>query len=206
MTSVVQLTQHLGVEIQGVDLAKRTRDANISDIVTLLDKHEVVVIRDQTLAVDQFVAFSRLVGPLAIHPLAQYSKPGFPELMVNSNIIENGKPLGLADGGQRWHTDGAYLETPHHSTILYALEVPIKDGIALGDTMFASTTAAYDALGAAMKNELLRLRATNFPNLARERGGQGVFNESQRKKFAQGAEHPVVRIHSRTAKKCIYVC
>ena len=57
-------------------------------------------------------------------------------------------PIGLTDAGLFWHTDGAYLDEPPLASIIRAIEVPMRDGRPLGDTEFASMSAAYDALDA----------------------------------------------------------
>src|SRR3954467_304115 len=159
MLEMRKLTPHIGVELIGLDLAKPLADSLRDQVNDALARNGVALMRGQRLSVDQFMAFSRGIGPLAVHSLKQYSKPGHPELMVNSNIVENGQPIGLADGGQHWHTDGAYLEQPYRTTILYAVEVPVNDeGVALGDTAFASTSAAYDALPPETKERIAGLR------------------------------------------------
>lgn len=63
--------------------------------------------------------------------------------MLVSNIRENGKPIGsLPDGEMMFHADMVYREVPARATVLYGIETP-REG---GDTLFASLTAAYDAL------------------------------------------------------------
>jgi taurine dioxygenase len=125
--------------------------------------------------------------------------------MVNSNIVENGKPVGLADGGQHWHTDGAYLEAPYRTTILYAVEVPVNDeGVALGDTAFASTSAAYDALPEDTKQRLEGMRAIHCHGVAREKY-KPALDKSQSEALRKTVEHPVVRTHPVTGRKCLYV-
>ena len=200
--NVIPLTEKVGAEITAIDLAGELADRTIAQVTSALGNFGVIVVRDQQLSIEQFLAFSRRIGPLTIHPLKQFSKPGFPELMVNSNIVEDGKPVGLADGGQDWHTDGAYLERPHRATILYAVEVPVKDGVAVGDTMFASTAWAYESLPQETRAKLAGLRAVHRHGVHRERRNAGVhLDESQRK----GVVHPVIRTHSQTRRKCIYV-
>lgn len=206
MLTSVALTEKIGSEIKGMDLAGETSDEAIAQVVQTLAERGVVVIRNQNLSIEHFMGFSRRVGPLAIHSLNQFAKPGFPELMVNSNIVENGKPLGLADAGRDWHTDGAYTETPYRSTILYSIEVPVENGKALGDTVFASTAAAYDALDPEMKRKLDPLKAVHAHGVARDkRGNAHALEYEQAREMKKGVEHPVVRTHPVTGRKCLYV-
>jgi taurine dioxygenase len=83
---------------------------------------------------------------------------------VISNIIENGEPVGLADAGRVavWHTDTSYMKAPSAGSALYALEVPRNDaGEVVGDTLFASTFLAFDAMSAEMKGRLAGLKAVH---------------------------------------------
>lgn len=208
MLSVSPLTENIGSEIKGVNLAAENSDQTVAEIAATLAQRGVVVIRDQSLSIAQFVGFCRRLGPLDIHLLNQFAKPGFPELNVNSNIIENGKPIGLADAGRYWHTDGGYIEKPYQSTILYSVEIPFQDGVALGDTIFASTAAAYDALPEPKKKSLGDMRAIHAHGVARERRGREhalALDATQVKEMKKGISHPVVRTHPTTNRKCLYL-
>ena len=66
--------------------------------------------------------------------------------MILSNIVENGKPIGLADAGQDWHTDMSYSKTIAFANVLYGIKIPHRDGKPLGNTEFCSMHAAYDGL------------------------------------------------------------
>ena len=206
MLNATNLTPKIGVEIEGADLAGALDDTTMNEILTLLNHNGVAVMRGQKLGIEQFMGFGRRIGPLAVHSLRQFSKPGFPELMVNSNIIEDGKPVGLADGGQHWHTDGAYLEKPYRATILYAVEIPIEHGVALGDTMFASTSAAYDALTPDMKDRLSTRRGVHCHGVARAKKAKSLaLDAEQQAVLSNSVEHPAIRTHPYTGRKCLYV-
>lgn len=66
-------------------------------------------------------------------------------IMRVSNILENGKHIGNPDAVVFWHSDGTYQERPAMYSLLYAIEVPVKNDGTVGDTYYASTAAAYDA-------------------------------------------------------------
>ena len=50
--------------------------------------------------------------------------PAIPEVMILSNIIADGKPVGLGDAGQGWHTDMSYSKEIAFANVLFALEDP----------------------------------------------------------------------------------
>jgi taurine dioxygenase len=124
---------------------------------------------------------------------------------------EKGNLIGLADAGRVcvWHTDMSYLEKPSRGSMLYALEVPQKDGIALGDTLFADTAAAYDALSDAMKRRLQGLKAihrmTKGYELEKKKSDKGIAYSKEQHRQNPDRAHPIVRTHPATGRKCIYL-
>ena len=199
----------LGAEIQGVDLAGQIDDATFREIVDLFHEHEVVFFRDQKLTPEQHVAFSRRFGELELHVRTDCCRPGFPELFVVSNIIENGKPIGSQDAGLFWHSDLCYMEEPSRGSLFYAREVPLDaQGKPLGDTMFASATAAYDALPDTEKKRIAGLQAVNSyaKGYYRDRnsGPRKPLTEEQKRRTPDVA-HPIVRTHPYTGKKCLFL-
>lgn len=202
----------VGVEITGVDLAAGIEDETFRAIERVYDSNPVTVIRDQRLTPAQQVAFSRRFGPLEIHVLSQYLLPEHPEILVLSNIVDAaGRLIGLADAGRVcvWHTDMSYLEKPSRGSMLYAVEVPERDGEPLGDTYFADTAAAYDALPAGTKTRLAGLKAIHrmtkgYDADSKDAGARLAYSEVQRKNNPERA-HPIVRTHPATGRQCIYL-
>ena len=89
-------------------------------------------------------ASARMFGDLEINVANQFHEPGHPEVMVLSNMTKDGKPVGLGDAGQGWHTDMSYSKDIALANVLYAIKVPMRDGRPLGDTQFRNMHAAYD--------------------------------------------------------------
>ena len=119
---------------------------------------------------------------------------------------------GSQDAGRYWHSDLCYLRKPSRASLLYALEVPRRDGISLGDTLFASAGAAYEDLPSEVKRRVEGLRAINSYNAMYDRKVSefgvrpGLTEEEKKNKYPKDAVHPVVRTHPITGRKCIYVC
>ena len=109
---------------------------------------------------EQHIAFSRRFGALEIHVLDQWRNPQHPELLVVSNIKDGDRHVGVYNAGRYWHTDLSYMQALSRGSLLYALEVPERNGRVLGDTLFASTTAAYAAMPASMQRCIADLSAT----------------------------------------------
>ena len=189
------------------DLSQPVDDARFREIENLFHDNIVVFFRAQTLSNEQHIAFSRRFGELEIHIVRKYVLPDHPEILRISNIRdEAGELIGLADAGFTWHSDTSYRRRPSRCSLLHAKEVPQRDGRPLGDTVFANTIAAYDALPAAMKRRLAGLRAIHRYSERRR------VADSPRRKLtpAQLAEtpdvaHPIVRTHPFTGRKALYV-
>ena len=204
------LSSTFGAEVVGVDLSRDLDASMFAAIEKTYNECSVVLFRDQRIGDEQHVRFSRRFGELEIHVLKEYVKPLNPELYVLSNIVENGKPIGIKDAGNYWHTDLSYTLAPSRGSIMYALEVPhATDGMPLGDTQFASTAAAYDALPQAMKDKLAGLKAVHrfWDRYIRERkaAGSDVVVSEERRAQTPDVVHPVIRAHPFTGRKCIYV-
>ena len=194
----------IGAEIQGVDLAQPLSDATFSRIEAAFNTHAVVCFPQQQLNEPQLIAFARRFGDVEKIFLARYAHPQFPEIMYVSNIKENGRDIGHADAGRVWHTDMSYTARPPRATMLYALEIPVANGVALGDTLFSSAADAYDALPAQMQRRIAPLRVIHQVAGRRARTGTGQEDQALRK-LQPAVVHPLVRTHPHTARKCLYV-
>jgi taurine dioxygenase len=196
----------LGAEI-GVDLSRPLDDATFREIEDAFHDNIAVFFRGQNLSDERHIEFSRRFGELEVHIVKKYLLSGHPEILLVSNVKnEAGELIGLADAGFTWHSDVSYRKNPSRCSLLYAKEIPQRDGVALGDTIFANCIAAYEALPSAMKKRLDGLKAVHRYSSRRR------VENSPRPKLtaAQIAEtpdvaHPIVRTHPFTGRKAIYV-
>lgn len=198
----------LGAEVTGLDLAQPLDQARFRVLENLFHERGVIVFRDQQLTEEQHIAFSRRFGNLEIHVAKDYLRPGYPEILVVSNVVENGRNIGLADAGQYWHSDLSYIANPSRCSLLYALEVPVQDGCVLGETLFASAAHAYDTLPVSLKAPLEDRRAIHgYGDRYKKQqaaGTRGALSEEQLKKVPD-VSHPVIRAHPVTGRKVLFV-
>ena len=144
----------LGATIEGLDLSKSFSPDEFDGVVRALGERGVVRFPTQKLTGRQLADFSARFGELEINVANAYQEPGIPEVMILSNMVENGKPIGLADAGQDWHTDMSYSSTIAFANVLYGIKIPRRGGRTLGATEFSNMHAAYDGLPAEMKRDL----------------------------------------------------
>ena len=219
MITITRIGKHLGAEISGIDLSRPVDDNTFAQIANAFFDNEVVFFRNQNLTPAQQIAFTRRFGVLEAHVRKESRLGGHDEIFVLSNKLDaSGKPIGAQDAGRFWHSDLSYKREPSMLSALYAVEVPVKDGVALGNTYFASTTAAYAALPDAMKQRLQGLknvhsyREYRIKNYAAQqddmrRGIRTVQEHAptpEQLASVPDMETPVVRTHPVTGRKGIF--
>ena len=218
--SVRKIGKHLGAEISGVDLSGRLDDATFAGVSAAFFEHQVVFFRGQRLTPAQQVDFTRRFGELEHHVRKEHRLDGYPEILIVSNVLdERGRAIGVQDAGRFWHSDLSYKEVPSLLSALYALEVPVRDGVVLGATSFASTTAAYEALPDDLKRRLQGLRnvhsyryyrAKNRAAQTQEqvRGARTVQEHApsdEQLKSVPDVEVPIVRTHPVTGRNGLFI-
>lgn len=187
------LTPTIGAEVHGVKLGEPLGNQQFQEIHDALMAHQVIFFRDQDMSLEQHKDFGRRFGPLHIHPSAP-GPEGHPEIL-RIHADENSKQVA----GHRWHSDVSCDPEPPMGSILHLHTVPPTGG----DTLFASSSAAYEALSEPMKAFLggLTARHDGTPNYNRRARIEG---QDDTKKYPH-ADHPVIRTHPVTGKKGIYV-
>ena len=183
-----------GAEIAGVDLSQPLSDAARDRIYAALLDRQFLVFPGQTLSREEQYAFTACFGEVEAHG---GGRPGKRQDVahVTANLDADGNPSDrFAKGANyRWHTDKPYYQTPPAITTLHAVELPPEGG----DTEFANTRLAYEALAEDMKRQIEGLRVV-FQWEAGRRPGY-YANE------LPPVDHPLVRTHPDTGKKALYL-
>jgi taurine dioxygenase len=195
----------LGAEVLGLDLSRPLDAAGFATIHQAHLDHHVLVFRGQRITPGQQIDFSRRFGPLQIHVLKQFQLAGHPEILIVSNILENGAPIGLGDAGHFWHSDLSYVAKPSLGSMLHAQELPAEGG----DTLFANQHTAYDTVPEALKKTIAPLKAEHtylarYEEL-RARSPWRPKLTAQQVDEVKPQIHPVVRTHPETGRKALFV-
>ncbi|MCZ7656615.1 MAG: TauD/TfdA family dioxygenase [Xanthobacteraceae bacterium] len=204
MATMRRLSDVLGVALEGIDLSRPLSDAEFREVEQAFWDGQVLAIKGQRLAPEQYLAFARRFGRPEPHVIDQFHYPGHPDILILSNVKRDGKPTGLADAGSYFHTDYSYLAVPARVTMLYSIEVPKKGG----NTLFANMYAAYDDLPAATKRRIADLVVLhhygNRDDLdERSRTAASPLSDDQKQKVTW-VRHPLVRTHYGTGRKALY--
>lgn len=199
MVQIRRMGPQIGVEVTDVDV-KTLDDAGFAPIYQAWLDHNVMVVRDQDLKIEDFLRYSRRFGTVVPHPSKSTRHPEIPEITMLG--INKFKPDGTLNqsiyrrGAEGWHTDGAYDAVPFKATQLYALAIPSTGG----DTLFASMYAAYEGLPEHLKQRLDGL-VGGFTYGGR-RKAQALLNEEDRD--WKPVFHPIIRTHPETGRKALY--
>ncbi|MBN8927739.1 MAG: taurine dioxygenase [Rhodospirillales bacterium 69-11] len=207
---IVPSGQTLGARVEGIDLGTPLPDPDFRTLLRALGQYGVLCFPRQMLEVPHFAAFGRRFGDLEINVANLFHEPGFPEVMILSNMRgADGKPVGLNDAGQGWHTDMSYSKDIALANILHAQRVPMRNGKSVGETQFRNMHAAYDELPDSLKDRLEGRTATHdfekFWEVMRLRPGSGrkpLTEEQKRRK--PPVSQPLVRTHPITGRKILY--
>jgi taurine dioxygenase len=195
---VTKVAGALGAQLSNVDIADVIEsDALFAAVEAALLEHQVVFLRDQHITPQQQRAIALRFGPIEGHP-AYEVVAGTGDVQILESTKE--KPSKI----EMWHTDMTFRPRPPMLTMLHGQIIPAFGG----DTLFASMTAAYDALSNDMQRFLDPLTARHdfahgFKESLAEPGGferlKGALADNP------PVTHPVIRIHPRTGRKALYV-
>ena len=176
--SIERLTTALGAEVRGMSL-RGVDAAQVETIKSLLLEHQVLFFREQFLDIDAHVALGEHFGPLDAHPNLENPFTQHPQVFE----------LAASHGGvaDEWHSDISFSSEPAMMSILNMIECPAVGG----DTMWANTAAAYDALSAPLRDLCDGLTA--------------LHDATPHGKPETNAIHPVVRTHPVTGRKSLFV-
>jgi len=194
----------LGAEVSGVDLSAPLPAATLAAIERAWYEHIVLVFREQQLSDAQLIAFGRHFGEL--HRVVYQDRerpPGVPEeIELISNIVVDGKPIGLLGAGEAtWHTDMSMFDVPASATMLFAEEVPSRGG----NTRFCNLYLALERLDPQSRARIEGRRSIHdlayMANGSVRAGYEQVADKSQ----GPGARHPIIRTHPKTGRQALYL-
>lgn len=192
-----RLAPALGALVHDIDLATLP-ESGIAAIRAALEEHQVLFFRNQSLTPVQQRDFAARFGELHIHPVYPGDQ-SVPEIM----ILEYDENLKAHQNN--WHTDVTFIETPPFGSVLFADDVPPAGG----DTIWASSYAAFEALSPTLQKFLIPLQAVhdfakNFtPDRFRTYGVGNKLAETYEKH--KPVTHPVVRTNQATGRRGLFV-
>ena len=196
---IERLSPALGAVIRGIDLNATLNDEAQQGLQAALVEHQVLFLRQQFLQAEQQRDVAKLFGDLHIHPIYPAH-----ERVAEVMVLDSHKQ-DLRDN-ELWHTDVTFIQTPPLGCVLSAQQVPEFGG----DTLWASSTAAYAALSKPMQALLEGLSASHdirksFPATRFALTDADAARFEKAKQDHPPVSHPVVRTHPVSGKKGLFV-
>ena len=195
--TVTPVGSSLGARVEGIDLAGELDPRQVQELHRALLDHQVVFLPGQDIDDDAQIALAKTWGEPHPHPVGAFL--GDTSLM--GNVATDDYRPGI---DSHFHTDYTFHTEVPDVAVLRAVVVPERGG----DTMWANTCDAYDALSTPMQQFLEGLDAVH---------SQGpVFNDIIIRRFGEdagrpileafpGATHPIVTMHPETGRKALFV-
>ena len=194
---ITPVTAAIGAQVDGVDLREPLTESLREALLDALVTHHVLFFRGQDITPEEQVAFAKKFGPISYPPFA-------PKYGTNPEyiVLDQTKPRG--EGADAWHSDNSFMAEPPMGSLLRAVQIPEVGG----DTCFASTVAAYEALSPPIQRLVDGLTAVHDITKPLAKGiaaGHTTANLAEVQAQWPPVEHPVVRTHPVTGKKSLYV-
>jgi len=193
----------LGVEINELNLSETFSNEEIKKIRQVWLDYGVAVFPNQKLSHEQFEKFSLLFGNFGDDPYLKSldERPNIVE--VKRSAKEKAPPFGGS-----WHSDWSFQKNPPSATLLHSKIIPPVGG----DTLFANTQLAYEDLDDEMKKKINNLEVIHSASLPYADDGFYATEKDKRamkilpsKKAKETQLHPLVKTHSETKKKCLFI-
>lgn len=180
---LVPLAEGFGVEVKGVSLLDVATDAQAYRAVReAFETHSLLVFRDQQIADDIQVAYSRAFGPLELTKVASLGANSFYSRLTNVGekgeiVPPDHRQVLVAKANALWHTDSSFKKTPALASVLTARVLPGEGG----ETEYTSTRLAWERLPSDMQERLKDAVATHSYANSRDQIHPDLANAEERK-------------------------
>jgi taurine dioxygenase len=149
MLEIKKITPAIGGIIEGVDFSKPINAATYQFIYNALLEHQAIFFRGVEITPAAHLAFAQIFGEIdEPHPI-------YPHVEGYENIVKLENNAKTPPDTNAWHTDLTFKRHQPFASILVARAVPEVGG----DTLWSSSSAAYDRLPEHMKAYLSTLEA-----------------------------------------------
>jgi taurine dioxygenase len=200
---ITPLSKALGAEITGLDLRKPLDDATVKTIRDAFDQNIFVVFREQELSEDDQLRAAGYFGKVHIRrkpvttrdPGGAFDTP----FMLVTNIVENGKSIGVFGDGEMWfHHDTSYYPEPHRATLLYSMKLPSWGG----NTCFSNMYKAYENIPQPLRDKLEGKKVLQVHDYKRR---ERLDIEQIDLNSVRHHEQPIFITHPATGRKALYI-
>ena len=200
---ITPLSKALGAEITGLDLREPLDAAAVTAIRDAFDQYIFVVFREQNLSEDDQLRAAGYFGKVHIRkrpvttrdPGGAFDTP----FMLVTNIVENGKSIGVFGDGEMWfHHDTSYYPEPHRATLLYSMKLPSWGG----NTCFSNMYKAYENIPQPLRDKLEGKKVLQVHDYKRR---ERLDLDKIDLNAVRHHEQPIFITHPATGRKALYI-
>ncbi|MFF8599121.1 TauD/TfdA dioxygenase family protein [Streptomyces sp. NPDC015232] len=205
MEMIPQEDRELGVVVEGFDAATAS-DEDVELVRKAVYAEKIVVLKDQHLSPEEFLALGRRFGEPETYYQPMYHHPEVPEIFVSSNVVEGDKRVGVPQTGKFWHSDYSFMPRPFALTFIYPQVVPKKNR----GTYFIDMGKAYAKLPDALKRAVAGSRARHSVRRYFKIRPTDVFRPlseviAEMEEESPDVFHPTVVTHPVTGEDVLYI-
>lgn len=210
MSLILSPLPPFAAEASGIDLGQPPTRDTIAAVEAAMDKHAVLVFRDQHLSQDQQIALARALGPLDLglrklkggpHRLQHAELADISNVKIDGAVAERDHARIVGNlANQLWHSDSSFQKPRAKYSMLAAVVIPEFGG----ETEFADLRMAWDALPGWRKDQVTPLRAIHYALHSRFMLGDTQYTEAQRQSI-EPAVWPLVQTDPRSGRKSLFV-
>ncbi|MBS7790813.1 TauD/TfdA family dioxygenase [Roseococcus sp. SDR] len=210
MLTVTPLKPEFGARIEGADLRRPLTEEEFAVMDAAIARYGVLVIPGQDIDDDQQMEFAARFGPIEqTRATVDVEKQRLKHFAMNdiSNLDEKGEILAADDrrrffslGNRLWHSDSSFKATPAKHSLLHARSIPPEGG----ETEFADTRGAWEALPAAMQDRLRDMVCDHSLIYSRAMLGFAEWTEAERRQFAPVPQR-LVRRHAESGRTALFL-
>lgn len=197
MFEIVPLSRHVGAEIRGLDLSRPLAPETATALYAAWLAHHVLVFRGQDLAAADQRRFTLLFGELQPPRSRPSERDAANPVLFIGNVKVEGHRNELPEGDMQFHADQCYYETIAKGAVLYAIEIPSRGG----NTLFASTHAAYESLPPDLRAQADRLRVLFLYDYEKNANRKAPSDWADAPRHV----HPAVVLHPETGRRALLV-
>jgi alpha-ketoglutarate-dependent taurine dioxygenase len=205
--AISPLSGTIGAEIRGVDLHGALSDETVAAIRQTLLDYKVIFFPGAHLSPAEHKTFAGYFGEITnAHPVIRGIEEHKEVFEIDYTAARQHLGGRSSEYGERdkWHTDVTFVDTPPLGSILNAIVIPEAGG----DTLWADTNAAYEALSPPFKDLVDGLTAVHDGTAAFGKllalVGKGEWDGEEFTELVP-VEHPVVRTHPETGRRSLFV-
>ena len=210
--SVQRMDPAFAGKVTGVECSRPLSAEDVAAIETGMDRHAVLVFRDQPLTDQEQIDFTRQFGELEGYQTAGHIRKNddsrlgsgiadFSNLDKAGNIMSDQDRVWFFKLGDRlWHSDSSFRPIPAGYSLLSGRIIPSWGA----NTDFADMRAAYDALDDRTKAEVEDLVCEHSLMFSREAIGFTELTQEERAAF-RPVRQRLVRTHPVTGRKSLFL-